>query len=303
MSKKKNTAFPDFNKWYLETMIKAPKESVLGRVRTLWWPSFIAKLKNSTSIGFMDSLDIFMDKSRDKLKRMAVIYAKENAPRQRDKQMQLQNQFLKSNTGKMFERFIGLTIAAALRHFNLPYSIVPFNNEAFALIADKVKMSKEEFTVKINNCEGAESNIDSDLLLFSNDAPDKFVVMISVKSTLKDRFHNVPFWNLLRRCSVSDDFPEIVPTNKTLLRNVYYIAICTDLAEEQPDFASEEGPRNLLQLDASLLDGAFVTASKAKGLNNTLDCFGIKRPYAFNPLTSFINYLAKRSGIEVLPVQ
>jgi hypothetical protein len=284
----------NFNTLYLDSMANAGKDTALGRVYSLWWPNFSKKLEESDSLELMDSLDRFMDESRTDLQALAMVYARDNAPTSPEKQMQLRNQFLKSNTGKMFERFIGLTLAAVFNKLDLPYTIIPFNQTWLSATKKHTNLTKEDFAIRVTNCEGSKSYVDADLFLFSNADPSAFSVMVSIKSTLKDRFHNVPFWNLLRRCAFSAEFKEIEPANERVLANVYYVAICSDLAEEQPDFASEFGPRNLLQLDASLLDGAYVSASKAKGLQFTETCFGINRPNAFNPLTSFIQFLAKR---------
>jgi hypothetical protein len=85
-----------------------------------------------------------------------------------------------------------------------------------------------------------------------------------------------------RRAAVSDEFPEIVPIDRDTLARLKYVAICSDFALEQPDFGTDAGARNLLQIDASLLDGAYVTSSRARGLPT--DCtnhLGEVRQHAF----------------------
>jgi len=201
------------------------------------------------------------------------------------------NQFMKSNTGKMFERFVGLALAYCLDLADAPYAVMAFKNENFGFCHG---LTRADFTVNFKFGDGTlKTEIDADVFAFNPTHVGADVYMISVKSTLKDRFHNVPFWNLLRRAAVSPDFPEIYATNNATLARMKYIAICSDLANEQPDFGTENGARNLLQIDASMLDGAYVTASRAKGLPT--DCtnhLGAIRKHAFYRYSCFYEYLS-----------
>lgn len=262
----------------------------MGRVRQLWWPTFLQNVNNEGTARSINKLDVYMEMSRDKLLQMAKQYAEQfgkDGPEA--KRTQLTNQFLKSNTGKMFERFVGLSIAHVLKNDTSDYCILPFTS----IFRDKCPALRNN-GLKIQVVSGAEklpTQVDADLFAFNPSDSDADIFLISVKSTLKDRFHNVPFWNLLRQCAVSGDFPNIIPQDKGLLKRIRYVAICTDLAEEQPDFARDEGPRNLLQIDAALLDGAFVTASRAKGVISSANCLGPRRDSAWNWLSDFVKVL------------
>jgi len=99
-------------------------------------------------------------------------------------------------------------------------------------------------------------------------------------------------WNLLRRAAVSEQaFPEITVESSGILARAKYVAICSDLAQEQPDFGTSGGARMLLQVDAALLDGAYVTASRAQGVASTGRHLGHDREAAFFRLSNFLGYL------------
>ena len=134
----------------------------------------------------------------------------------------------------------------------------------------------------------------ADLIAFDPSGERDELFMISVKSTLKDRFHNVPFWNLLRRAAIGSEIQTVVARNSAVLERVSYIAACTDLALEQPDFADDAGPRNLLQIDAALLDGAFVTGSTTRGVLGaaTHGAVGPDRDAPFMMLSTLLPILA-----------
>lgn len=282
------------NELYLESMKQATleKEPVLYRVAQLWWPHFENDFKDN-QVSTLDKLDVYMDKSRDSLKVMAEEYAyKKVGNRESDKYRQVVNQFLKSNTGKMFERFIGLSIAHALKESKSKFAIWPFRADVKKVCK---YLDKKYFKV---GCKLGEKSymtaIDSDLIIFAPDDQDHDFYMLSIKSTLKDRFHNVPFWNLLRLCALNNTH-NVSTENSNVLKRAKYVAACTDLAEEQPDFSNAKGPRNLLCLDAAILDGAYVSASKAKGLGNDENHFGEKRASAFYPLSKFVLMLCQPS--------
>lgn len=280
----------EINRLYLDMMYCAGggSDKTLQRIRTLWWPHFVEDYSQRGD-ECLNSLDIYMGESRADLQRLAQEYARTRTSVP-DRQRQLASQFLKSNTGKMFERFIGLSIAHSLLESQSPYAIWPFRADLSGVCS---YLNKDSFRV---GCRlgGVEyiTPIDCDLIIFNPlDACADFY-MLSIKSTLKDRFHNVPFWNLLRVCALNDLHSIRAEDNvKSLLSKAKYVAACTDLAEEQPDFSNVDGPRNLLCLDAALLDGAYVTSSKATGLGNDENHFGAIRSAPFYPLTRFISML------------
>jgi len=280
-----------FIELYLAELTSATKnEAALYRVRELWWPGFLKRFAKDPSMA-VDTLDLAMDDGRDRLNKMAAAYASElgfkpNTP----KYTQRVTQFLKSNTGKMFERFVGLAIAHALNELKSPYCILPFRSEYVPLCHGA---EKEWFSVQVTlGNKTMQTPIDADLFAFNPDSKDADIYLVSIKSTLKDRFHSVPFWNLLRAAAVSGSMNHVTAVQKDFLQKLRYIAVCSDLAEEQPDFSAETGPRNLIALDAALLDGAYVSASRAKGLGSDKLHLGTKRNAAFYPLSSLISHLS-----------
>ena len=66
-------------------------------------------LSDSPDCDYFNSLDLHMSAGRDALVSEANAYASSNADSEA-KRIQLTSQFLKSNTGKMFERFVGVSI-------------------------------------------------------------------------------------------------------------------------------------------------------------------------------------------------
>jgi len=279
----------ELNALYLKEMAEAPENTVLGRIRLLWWKPYIDAVETQGLLDPLDCLDVFMNAGRKRLSEMASDYGKLKANGNQPKIIQLSNQFLKSNTGKMFERFVGLSIAYVLYKADVDYSILPFRKDMRKHCAN---LANESLKVTVQLGKNSwHTTVDADLFLFNPTSATGEIYLISVKSTLKDRFHNVPFWNLLRQCAISHDFKNIIARNEKLLRRIKYIAVCTDLAEEQPDFASSSGPRNLLLIDASLLDGAYVTASKALGVSNDKPLIGPNRSAAFHSLSSFVSML------------
>jgi hypothetical protein len=91
---------------------------------------------------------------------------------------------------------------------------------------------------------------------------------------------------------VDDSFPDVVASNRDHLSRVRYVAICGDIAAEQADFATDAGARNLLQIDAALLDCAYVASSRARGLPD--DCqgqLGAVRQHAFYRYACFLEHL------------
>lgn len=280
----------NLNGAYLAEMTKPRPLRTMARIRELWWDDFIDSVNACGPEHTLDRLDTFMAVGRDRLFEMATEHADKGADPGTSRHITLRTQFLKSNTGKMFERFVGLALAQCLREADSDYCIQPFVGKA---IVKAPGIERTSFRVNFEFGDGSlYTYIDADIFAYNPTDPDADVYMISVKSTLKDRFHNVPFWNLLRRAAVSDDFPEIAPHDRDVLRRMKYIAVCSDLAEEQPDFGTDRGARNLLQIDASLLDGAYVTSSRALGLPQ--DCtnhLGDVRQHAFYRYSCFYGSL------------
>jgi hypothetical protein len=272
------------NELYLREMTDARNETGLGRIRDLWWDTFLERIENEGIEDTLDSLNECMSRNRDRLGQLAQEYAsgKGFAPGS-PKHQQLAVQFLKSNTGKMFERFVGLSLAHALRVSDACYCVQPFRTDTIPLCHG---LSRQDFSVNVAlGTLSYSTEIDADIFIFDPDDSGHDIYAVSVKSTLKDRFHNVPFWNLLRRAALSPAFQELRPANPGLLAKLKYIAVCTDLAEEQPDFANVNGPRNLLCIDAALLDGAYVSASNAHGLGDGEPHLGPARVAPFHPLS------------------
>lgn len=275
---------------YLDQLTSSSGESVYGRIYKFWWSHFLMSIKQNGIDRTLNTLDKCMTLGNADFLASATKYASaQGFENNSGKYIQVYNQYVKSNTGKMFERFAGLALAYSLQQSKSDYCILQFN-------AENVKqchgLNMKDFEVKvILGKKKLPTHIDADLIAFNPTSITSDIYLISVKSTLKDRFHNVPFWNLLRRAAVLSQFKTVKATNKKLLENVKYIAICSDLAKEQPDFAGKSGPRNMLCVDAALLDGAFVTASGAKGLGSDKGKIGNDRLSAFYPLSSFYRLL------------
>ena len=273
-------------------MFNASSDSTLGRVRDIWWSPYIASYEAESPAIALDKCDVYMVDQKLKLYKVAAAHADAGAEPGTPRHTLLFNQFVKSNIGKMFERFAGLALAYCLIKADAPYCVLPFRAETARLIPGK---SRDSFGVNFRFGDGTlYTYIDADVVAFSPTDSESDIFMMSMKSTLKDRFHNVAFWNLLRRAAVSEDFPEIVAADWDTLSRLRYVAICSDFAEQQPDFGTDAGARNLLQIDASLLDGAYVTSSRARGLPT--DCtnhLGAVRQHAFYRYSCFLNHLAQ----------
>lgn len=284
----------ELNAAYLQEMYSAPANTTMERIRDLWWPAFLQIAEENGMEFALDNLDLCMSRGRDRLMEMAGEYGTASgAEPGSDVARQLTNQFLKSNTGKMFERLCGLALAHALMEADAAYCIQACRNDTLPLCHG---LRRDDLTIEMILGDGIlVTAIDADLIAFNPDDADAQIFMMSVKSTLKDRFHNVPFWNLLRRTAISDDFADIAARNLPALQRMKYVAVCSDLAAEQPDFGTQAGARNLLQIDAVLLDGAYVSASRALGL--PADCahdLSEVRQHAFYRYRCFYSHLLGR---------
>lgn len=264
---------------------------VLKIVRDLWWKPFVENHKSAGPEHSLDTLDAFMNVGRDQLMRFSNEYAgSKGFEVGTDEHRQRASQYIKSNTGKAFERFVGLALAYSLSSAESRFCVQPFRKKEINRIPG---MNRDDFKVTFVFGNGSLfTHIDADLFVVDPEDSQGALYLVSVKSTLKDRFHNVPYWNLLRHAAVSDDFPGVKPAKHDVLSQLKYVAVCSDLAKEQPDFGSDKGARNLLQVDASLLDGAYVTASKAKGLpDDCTDSLGDIRQHAFYRYSCFYKHL------------
>jgi hypothetical protein len=279
----------EINTKYLNSMIDAGSGSgdkVLSRIRDLWWKPFLT-FYSSDPLVALDTLDKSMNEGRRGLQNLAHEYCLGKSHQEGSaKYTQVYNQFMKSNTGKMFERFAGLSLAYHLKEKGSNYCLWPFRSDLHSVCG---AINKNSFSISTSLGSNISYTIpiDADIILFNPSDRKTKVYMISVKSTLKDRFHNVPFWNLLRHAAINNVFPNLSKGKSNQLKHINYIAVCSDLAEEQPDFSRPEGARNLLCLDASLLDGAFVSSSKAKGLGREGHPLGFKRRHPFYVYSSF----------------
>lgn len=278
------------NQFYINKLITSDEESVYGRIYKFWWSHFLMSIEQNGIDKTLNTLDKCMTLGNADFLTSATKYAStQGFENNSGKYIQVYNQYVKSNTGKMFERFAGLALAYSLQKSQSDYCIVQFNSENVSY-CHGLQIKDFEVEVVLGK-KKLPTHIDADLIAFNPTNSDSDIFLISVKSTLKDRFHNVPFWNLLRRAAVLSQFKTVKASNKKLLEKIKYIAICSDLAKEQPDFASQAGPRNMLCVDAALLDGAFVSASNAQGLGRDKGKIGQDRLSAFYPLNSFYRLL------------
>ncbi len=282
------------NQMYLDEMRNAPADTTLGRMRDYWWSAFISSYQVDGAAIALDQANVYMKAREPEFREVAAEHAASRSEPGSARYFTSQSNFVKSNIGKMFERFAGPALAYCLLDLDAAYCVLPFRTEMAGLIPGK---SYDSFRVNFRFGDGMlYTHIDADAFAFNPTDSDADIFMMSMKSTLKDRFHNVPFWNLLRRAAVSADFPEVVPIDRDTLKRLRYVAICSDFAEEQPDFGTESGARNLLQVDASLLDGAYVTSSRARGL--PADCtnhLGEVRQHAFYRYSCLFHHLAGSS--------
>jgi len=186
------------NKKYLDTMYNAGTASgqlVLTRIKDLWWDNYLKAFRKDPDHA-INNLDLCMDAGANKLRKLASKYslsqgAKKGSPRF----IQQVNQFLKSNTGKMFERFIGLAIAHYLKEKDASYCVWPFRAD-LKDIYSYLEKGKFEVITRLGPNKYTIA-VDADLIIFNPDNQDADFFMISVKSTLKDRFHGVSNFPLL----------------------------------------------------------------------------------------------------------
>lgn len=283
------------NEKYLNKMLSAneQKAKVLYRIKEYWWPHFVSSFAKDPS-ATLNALDLCMSKGQEQLRQAALTHANDGGHIVGSAEhIQRTTQVLKSNTGKMFERFIALSISYALIKYESEYCVWSYTKDLNKITTIFNKMNLE--VAATLGDQKYKTTIDADFVIFNPSEPEWDYYLVSIKSTLKDRFHNVPFWNLLRHAAVSSSLSNLSAKNGTELQKPKYIAICSDLAKEQPDFSADGGPRNMLCFDAALLDGAYVTASRAKGLGKfDEEHLGSGRQSPFYALSSFVRHLCPK---------
>lgn len=285
----------EINEKYLNKMLSATeqKAKVLYRVKEYWWPHFVSSFGRDPS-ATLNALDLCMNQGQEQLRQAALAHANDGGYEVGSSEhIQRTTQVLKSSTGKMFERFIALSISHSLIQFESEYCVWSYTKD-LKKITTVFNKEDLEVTATLGSQE-YKTAIDADFVIFNPSQPESEYYLVSIKSTLKDRFHNVPFWNLLRHAAISSSLSNLRPESLSELSKPKYIAICSDLAKEQPDFSADGGPRNMLCLDAALLDGAYVTASRAKGLGKFDEQhLGTGRQAPFYPLSSFVKHLCPK---------
>lgn len=281
----------EINDKYLNKMLAATeKTKVLYRIKEFWWPHFVQSFEADPE-GTLNSLDLSMNEGQQHLRRVAEDHAVQMGFQPGSSEyIQRITQVLKSSTGKMFERFIALSIAYALKRYQSGYCVWSFTKDLEKITT---VFHKDDLLVTATLGDTAyQTPIDADFVIINPEDEAADYYLVSIKSTLKDRFHNVPFWNLLRHAAISSSLENLTPANPEGAAKPKYIAVCSDLAVEQPDFSADGGPRNMLCLDAALLDGAYVTASRACGLGALNENhLGSARGAPFYPLSVLVKHL------------
>lgn len=177
----------------------------------------------------------------------------------RKKLEQSRRQAVKSNAGKIFERYVGYALAKALQGTGWAVwhnrqdakKILGFAPSEYLSIVKQLK-DNEEIAVEI----------EGDLLISRPGVPDYPLIVVSIKSTLKDRLHNVTMWQLAKNIALDENMSKtlgLVAKNPQKLNQVYYCLACADIAQEQRDL--EKAPRRKIKFDVSFLDFAFAAVT------------------------------------------
>lgn len=167
-------------------------------------------------------------------------------------------QGVKSNAGKIFERYVGYGLAIALRgtgwavwHNRQDASeVFGYNTSEYLQVA--LEFNGEEICI----------DIEGDILIARPNEPESPLIVVSIKSTLKDRLHNVALWGLVKKVAADPVASKAVglrAVHPEKLSKVIYVLACADTAQEQTDLAST--PRRKIQFDVALLDFAFAALS------------------------------------------
>lgn len=172
---------------------------------------------------------------------------------------QSRRQAVKSNAGKIFERYVGYALAKALQ--GTRWAVWHNRKDA----KEKFGFVPSEYLSIVKQLKGNEEidvEIEGDLLISRPGVPDYPLIVISIKSTLKDRLHNVTMWQLAKNISLDENMSKtlgLVAKNPQKLRRVYYCLACADIAQEQRDLQTT--PRRKIKFDVSFLDFAFAAVA------------------------------------------
>ena len=261
---------------------------VVERINRLWWPNYLTMASKNRKDA-INKLDLAMG-GPGPLRNEARSFCLESGEIEGTPRfIQRFNQFLKSNTGKMFERLIIFSISENLLHHDSDFVCLPYVKSV------KELMSEDPNIFNINVTLGEKnffSDLDADAVVFNPENPlDNEIYFLTMKSTLKDRLHSAIFLNLLRYVALGDSQERVTSNSPEILHRLNYVLVCTVLAEEQPDLNSEDGPICMIGLDVALLDGAFVTGDTVKAVGNEGPFFGKGRSHPFHWLSRFIDML------------
>lgn len=166
----------------------------------------------------------------------------------------------KSNAGKIFERFSAWAISRALT--GTDWAVW----KDTADIADVLGVSKADlFKVQREALGGTLTVLlEADYVVFRPVDPLAALVLVSSKSSMKDRLHGVTMWAMVVEClrssAVREHFGLSAKHVDTLARSKY-VVVTGDIATEQPDLRGTD-PRALLQFDVSFCDAAFAAVTQ-----------------------------------------
>jgi hypothetical protein len=180
----------------------------------------------------------------------------------RTKLEQSRRQAVKSNAGKIFERYVGYALAKALQ--GTGWAVWHNRQDA----KEKLGFAPSEYLSIVKQLKDNEEiavEIEGDLLISRPGVPDYPLIVVSIKSTLKDRLHNVTMWQLAKNISLDENMSKklgLVAKNPQKLNRVYYCLACADIAQEQRDLQTT--PRRKIKFDVSFLDFAFAAVAGDK---------------------------------------
>lgn len=257
------------NEAYINSLDDASGE-VFRRLKEYVAPRHIAKIQELQSSGVekpafksLDYLgDILLDSYADVRGdiRRSLTAKQGNTPNP-EKLEQSVMQGIKSNAGKIFERYVGYALALALN--GTGWAVWHNRQDAKEMFGFNTSETLQVYT----EFNGQEISIDieGDVLIARPNEPESPLIVVSIKSTLKDRLHNVALWGLVKRVAsnqIASEAVSLKARHPEKLRRVVYILACADTAQEQRDLA--EAPRRKIQFDVALLDFAFAAVSTAE---------------------------------------
>ncbi len=167
-------------------------------------------------------------------------------------------QAVKSNAGKIFERYVGYALATALT--GTGWAVWHNRQDA----KDWLGLDPADYLsiTKVFEDEEIPVDIEGDLLITRPGDEDSPLMVVSIKSTLKDRLHNVTMWQLAKDIALDPHLSKklsLTAKNPEKLARVIYCLACADTAQEQPDLAAE--PRRKIKFDVSFLNYAFAAVA------------------------------------------